>query len=271
MAEQIEEKVPVPPQSQEETMSKRDRFKKRLSEKYPDKNFDDDEDLFGQVSDDYDESDKKLSQYKDEEDKLIGMFNKDPRVGSLFSELANGGDPRMVLLRLFGKDAIEMMDDPEQQELAAKANKEYLERVAQEKNLEEQYQQNLDKSLQIADEWQKKHGLSDEEVDKTFEVLINLGSDAIVGKFSEESLDMARKAITHDSDVEMAGQKGEVKGRNERIDMKLKKKKSGDGIPSLAGKSRSASEKSSPSLGALDTISNRGSIWDSEEKRTKYN
>lgn len=271
MADENKEIPVAPPQQQGETLSKRDSFKKRLSEKYPDKNFDDDEDLFGQVNDDYDESDKKLARYKEDEDKLVGMFNKDPRIGSLFSELANGGDPRLVLLKTFGKDAIAMSDDPEQMELAAQANKEYLDRVANEKNLEEQYQKNLDTSLQTAEDWQKKNGLSDEEVDKTFEVLIKLSSDAIVGKFSEESLDMARKALTHDSDVEVAGQKGEVKGRNERIDMKLKKKKSSDGLPSLSGKSRSASDKSSPSLGALDAISNRGSIWDSEEKRTKYN
>lgn len=277
MAKDQLNKEEMVPQSQQEPQnepqpSKRDSFKKRLSEKYPGKNFDDDEELFGQIGSDYDESEKRLSKYKEDEDKLLGMFDADPRNGELLADMANGGDPRLALIRLYGEGVSDIINDPEKQEEVAAANKEYLERVAKEKSLEEEYQKNLDQSLQDVDEWQKDNGLSDEQVDEAFQFIINLASDAIVGKFSTESLDLARKAITHDTDVENASEAGEIKGRNAKIDMKLKKKGNGDGVPSLGGKSRGASQgKSSPNLGALDNIASRGSIWDSEEKRTKYN
>lgn len=253
------------------TPSKRDAFKRRLSEKYPDKNFDDEEAMFGQISDDYDSTESELNRYREDERKLTDMFNADERNAALFADFANGGDPRLTLIKLYGKDVGDMANDPEKQEEVAAANREYVERVAKEKSLEEEYKKNLDDSLQAADDWQKKNNLTDEQVDEAFQFIVQIASDAIVGKFTEESLDLARKSITHDMDVQEAGNAGEIRGRNAKIDMKLKKSKNSDGVPSLGGKSRGASKsQSSPDLGALDTIASRGSIWDSDEKRTKF-
>ena len=177
-------------------------------------------------------------------------------------------EERIALCSPHGCD---MANDPEKQEEVAAANREYVERVAKEKSLEEEYKRNLDDSLQAADDWQKKNNLTDEQVDEAFQFIVQIASDAIVGKFTEESLDLARKSITHDMDVQEAGNAGEIRGRNAKIDMKLKKSKNSDGVPSLGGKSRGASKsQSSPDLGALDAIASRGSIWDSDEKRTKF-
>lgn len=253
------------------SQSKRDAFKKRLSAKYPDKNFDDDEAMFGQISDDYDSTESELNRYREDERKLTDMFNADERNGALFADFANGGDPRLTLIRLYGQDVVDMINDPEKQDEVAEANKAYVERVAKEKALEEEYKKNLENSLQVADDWQKKNNLSDEQVDEAFQFIVQIASDAIVGKFTEDSLNLARKAITHDVDVTEAGNAGEIRGRNAKIDMKLKKRKNSDGVPSLGGKSRGASNgQSSPDLGALDVVANRGSIWDSDEKRTKF-
>ena len=41
--------------------SKRDLLKERLRSKYPEKEFSDDEEFYGQISDDFDDSDKKLN------------------------------------------------------------------------------------------------------------------------------------------------------------------------------------------------------------------
>lgn len=49
-----------------EVKSKRDLFSDRMKGKYPDKQFDDDEALFGQINDDYDDYDKRLGEYQGE-------------------------------------------------------------------------------------------------------------------------------------------------------------------------------------------------------------
>ena len=215
--------------------SKREQFGDRLKTKYPDKQFDDDEALFGQINDDYDSYDQELLGYKDREGKLSNMMSSDPRSAYFLSSWRDGEDPAVALVRQFGTDIKEAIDDPDRLEEIAAANKEYVERVAKEKELDEQYQKNLDESLKTLEQWQADNGLSDDDVDAMMEVLIGIVTDGIMGKFSTESMDMARKAINHDLDVADAEQTGEVRGRNARIDEKLRGRQKGDGTVPLDG------------------------------------
>ena len=46
-----------------QTKSRRDQLGERLKKRYPDREFADDEALFGQVNDDYDDYDNQIGQY----------------------------------------------------------------------------------------------------------------------------------------------------------------------------------------------------------------
>lgn len=216
----------------------------RLQSRYPEKDFTDDEALFGQISEDYDDYDKKLGEYKDREDKLSAMFAADPRSAYFLSDWREGGDPVLALVRQFGTDIKDAIDDPARQEEIAAANKDFVDRVAKEKELEEEYQKNLDESLQVLDQVQQEKGVSDEEIDKAMEFLVNIMRDGIVGKFSRESIEMAFKAIGHDADVAAAAHEGEVLGRNAQIEEKLRKKREGDGTAVLDGRNNAPVRKS---------------------------
>lgn len=209
----------------------------RLKSRYPDRQFDDDEATFGQISDDYDDYDAKLSKYKDHEDKLAAMMGSDPRSAHFLMSWKDGADPVVELVRQFGTDIKDAVDDPARQEEIAAANKDFVERVAKEKELEETYQKNLEKSLQGLDELQKARGLSDEEVDKAMELLIGIVKDGVMGKFDTESIEMAMKALHHDDDVAAAGHEGEVRGKNTKIRQQLRKEQQGDGTARLGGTS----------------------------------
>ncbi|MBO4786012.1 MAG: hypothetical protein J5510_02990, partial [Prevotella sp.] len=204
--------------------SKRDTFKERLSSKYPDKQFEDDEELFGQISDDYDTYDDELNGYKERESKLSDMFTSDPRSAHFLSNWRDGEDPVIGLVRQFGTDIKEALDDPDRQEEIAEANKEFVERVAKEKELEEKYQANLQESLANLEQYQADHGLSDEDIDNAMEFIIGVIGDGVMGKFTPETIDMAMKAINHDTDVEEANIEGEVRGKNAKIEEKLRKR-----------------------------------------------
>jgi hypothetical protein len=156
------------------------------------------------------------------------------------------------------------------EEIAA-ANKEYVDRVAKEQELEDEYQKNLQESLAYLDTFQKESGLSDDEVDDVMAFLVNIVKDGIMGKFTPESIDMAKKAINHDVDVEEANMEGEVRGKNARIEEKLRKNNRGDGTASLDGKNSGGTARPMPSLGALDNYSDGNqTIWErGGEKRIK--
>jgi hypothetical protein len=130
----------------------------------------------------------------------------------------------------------EIIDDPERQEEMAKANKEYVERVAKEKDLEETYQKNLSESLQTLEQMQQSEGLSDDDLDAAVGKLLQIASDAVIGKFAPETIKLMLNAINYDKDVAAAGDEGEVRGRNTKIEEKLRKPKGGDGTAVLDGK-----------------------------------
>lgn len=219
-----------------EVKTKKQLAQERLQSKYPDKVYEDDEALFAQISDDYDDYDKQIADYQQREKSLADLFTSDPRSAMFLTEWREGGDPMMALVRNFGVEIKDVIDDPEKQAEIAEANKEFVERVAKEKELEGVYKHNLAQSMEMLDKMQEQEGLTDEEVDKTMEFIIGIVQDGVLGKFSPETFAMARKAMNHDADVASAAYEGEVRGRNEKIEETLRKNKQGDGTAVLNGK-----------------------------------
>lgn len=217
------------------TNSKKDAVGGRLKKKYPDKDFADEEVLFGQINDDYDDYDNRISNYEEREKKLGDMFTSDPRSAAFLINWRDGADPIVELVRQFGSDITDAANDPERIDAIAKANKEYAERVAKDKELQEQYEKNLEASLQMLDDMEKTQGVSSGDIDAAMELLIAVTGDALVGKFAPESVQMALRAIRHDEDVQTAAENGEIRGRNAKIDMTLRKPSRGDGMPQING------------------------------------
>ena len=247
----------------QQVKSKRELMTERLQSRFPDKDFTDEESLFGTISDDYDKYDKDLSDYQEREKAFSDMFTKDPRSASFIQSWRNGDDPVLVLVRSFGTDIKDALDDPERQEEIAAANKDFVERVAKEKELEEQYQQNRAASQTTIEQLQTENNLTDEQVDEALLLLVRNATDIVMGKFTPEALDMAMKAINHDQDVALAERAGEVRGKNTKAEERLRKP-NGDGMPALNGKNGGgARPKPQRSYGALDNYGDGNkTIWE---------
>lgn len=216
--------------------SRREQHLERLRKKYPEKKFEDDEEIYGQISDDYDDYEAELEGYRGREKSLSDMFAADPRSAQFLTDMHNGNDPFVGLVRNFGVDIKDVLDDPEMQEKIAEANKEYVERVANSKKLDEEYERNMEMTLETLRQFQSERGMSDEQIDKVVELLLGIVRDGVMGKFSTETLDMACKALNYDADVAAAGEEGEIAGRNAKITENLRKSKQGDGTAPLGGK-----------------------------------
>lgn len=224
--EMVEADAPAP--------SARQRHTSRMLEKYPDLDVEDEEALWGAVGDDYDNYEKEIGRYRDNSQKLNDLFENDPRSASLVAEMARGGDPVLGLVRRYGIEIRDIVDDPAMQEEVAQANKEYLESVAKNKELEEEYRQNLDATLSTLEEIQAETGASDEDIDNAMEFLVAAAMDGVMGKFSRESIEMAMKAVGYDQAVADAAEEGEIAGRNAKIVERLRARDEGDGTQPLA-------------------------------------
>lgn len=247
-----------------EVKSNRELYTERLKTKYPEKEYADDEALFGQINEDYDKYDEELSGYKEREKSLSEMFASNPRSAAFLTDWRKGEDPIVNMIRKFGDDFKEALSDPEKQEALAAANKEYAERIAQEAKYEEEYQQNIKETLSLLEQMQQEEGLQDEDIDKAMDFLVGIMRDGILGKFSRESIEMALKAISYEADVAQADREGEVRGRNSRIEEKLRKGAKGDGTAHLGGKNGGSQVRgrSMPELGAIDESYGTQNIWE---------
>lgn len=227
--------------------SKRDSFMERMRGKYPDREFADDEEIFGQISDDYDGYDKELSGYKEREKAFSDMFTSDPRSAAFLMRWKQGGDPSVELIRLYGKEGVEAaINDPEKMEEIAAADKEYLDRVTKEEELEKLYNENLPKSLALLRRLSEEKGISDDKIDDAWELLRKIIHEGVIGIITEETFDMVFKAMSHDEDVANAGHEGEVRGKNTKINETLRKRDKGDGLAPLNGKPTGGAQRQRP-------------------------
>ncbi|MFI3293098.1 MAG: hypothetical protein SNI70_06225 [Rikenellaceae bacterium] len=253
--------------------SNRERYAERLKSKYPDKEYSDDESLFGQINDDYDDYDNQLASYQERESSLANLFASNPRSASFLIDWRNGEDPIVGLVRKFGDDFKAALEDPEKQEVLALANKEYADRISKESDYEEQYKLNISETSATIDQMVQGGEISDEDADVAMEFLIQIMKDAILGKFTRESILMATKAIKYDGDIEQADQEGEVRGRNTKIEEKLRQDSRSDGTADLQGKNGGGQSPPMPDLGALDRYDDGvKDIWErGGETRTRHN
>lgn len=220
--------------------SRRDQHLERLRNKYPEKKFEDEEEIYGTISDDYDQYEQELGGYREREKTLSDMFAADERSAQFLNDWRNGEDPVVGLVRTFGMEIKDVLDDPEMQDKISEANREYVERIAKSKQLDEEYDKNMEETLETLREFQTERGMTDEEIDSVMEFLLGVVKDGVMGKFGKATLEMACKAINHDEDVANASNEGEVAGRNSKVVEQLRKSHKGDGTAPLNGKNGQA-------------------------------
>ncbi len=232
--------------------SKRDITMERMATKYPDKSFDDDEAIFGQINDDYDDYDRRIAESQSREEAFSNMFTSNPKSARLMMEWKDGKDPVSSLIRIYGKeDLLAAIDDPSRLEAIEEANKEFADRVSKNDEYDAQYEKNLPESIKGIEAWMAETGTDENAVDGAITALSKICGDFILGVISPETISMILKAQNYDEDIEQAQQEGEVAGKNARIVEKLRKSKGGDGTVALDGKGGKAGS-SKPDLGALD-------------------
>ena len=126
----------------------------------------------------------------------------------------------------------------------------------------------------MVDEWEKKHGLESGTVDNLLAVASAIADDAFMGIVKEETLDMLLKAMNYEKDLAEAASEAEIRGKNAKIDEKLRTRKANDGTVALDGKTGTTMTPKRRNLGALDRFGGDGNktIWErGNEKRTRYN
>lgn len=225
--------------------SKRDTALERLQARHPDKSFDDDEAMYGQILDDADAREQELGGYKDREKTFSNLFTSDPRSAKFLTEWSKGKNPVIALVENFGSDFVEELKDPDKQKEIEQASKDFADRLAKSKQYDEEYDKNIEESKAMIAQLHED-GISEEDTDRALDFINGIMTDAILGKVTKESIYMALDALDHDKDVAAAEEEGKVQGKNTKINMKLRKRESGDGTANLSGKNSGGGQRRNP-------------------------
>lgn len=222
---------------EKEQVSKRKAFVEKYREAHPEDEFDDNDDeaLFDRISKGHEESTNSLNKYKEESQKLTDLFSGDPRAAGMFVAWKDGGNPIAYLLENFGDEFKDALDDPEKKEEFGKSYQKWLDKVANDKKMKEECDDNLQATFKTLEEMQKEKGWSDEESMNVFNCVYDIVMDGIYNRVKPETFEMAAKALNYDRDVEDAALTGEKKGRNAKIEAKLKDDKGTKGVPPTLG------------------------------------
>ena len=221
-----------------ETPKGRAALRSRYKTRFPDRNWDEEDDdaLADQAIADYDDMEGKLKTYEDEDAKMSKLLEDNPQSAAFLMGMANGEDFLVNLQKNFGEDIVEAMQNPDKLKELAAANKEYHEKIADAKKAEEEWEANMTTSLENLRKAQEEAGMTDEQVTEAMDKLIGVVDAYNSGNIDMETIKLFLNAINHDTDVEAAARKAEVRGRNANIEEQQRRRKANtEGIPKLGG------------------------------------
>ena len=217
--------------------SSKERLINRYKAQKPELNWDneDDNDVDEMAADELDAFDKGMKAYKERDEKLNDLFNKEPRSARIFVEWANGKDPIENLIETFGDDFTEALQSPEGKEKFKTALENWRTGKKAEEEHKKVYDKNIEETVQTIVSFANEKGIDEEEMDKIILKAHQLGSDVLDGKYSPELLEMIYRAGDYDRAVAEAKEEGRITGKNEKIKNELRTSQSKTGLPPTVG------------------------------------
>lgn len=227
-----------------------DRLRDRYAAKYPDREYSGENAEDALVADvlaeleDFDARAGEFEEGRAQAQKMVDLFNRDPRSSRYLLALASGGgNPIDYLLDIYGPDLLDALQSEEGRAKIVESNNKWLEKKAEQDAANQKRLDNYEKSIKDLVVFAEEKGLSDEQAIEILSKVTQYGFDAFDYIFSREFYQMVYDAMNYATDVERARKEGERDGRNERIEEKLKKvTKPADMPPTLSGQGAGVAE-----------------------------
>lgn len=198
----------------------RDKMKPILSERFPDRNLDDDADYESAMDEYHTSMTEELGKHKESARMMAEKFSENPVVASFLHDVFGGEDVVASLVRHFGEDVAEASNNPEKLALITEAASTRSAKMKQDAEIAAEQETNWANSLKEIEAYQTESGKSPEEMNALFDQIMTLHTNGIMGIITKEDLVKYDKMLNYDADVAEAEQIGAAQGRNENIDLK---------------------------------------------------
>lgn len=204
----------------QEVVTNKDKWNDNFSQRHADIDPSDEEAYFGAINDDYAAYDEKIKGYEEDNKRIADMLAESPALANMLVAAHNGGNPWKVLAQIGGESLIELMKNPEDEELAQNVldgMNEYAEKVKANQELEKEASENIgptiDNMLSVVD----KNGMNDEQANQMYELWESIRQDSLVNKCPVETWELLAKAVMHDENISAAETEGEMRGKNAKM------------------------------------------------------
>lgn len=235
--------------------SARERIARRLQERYPDRQFTDEEEFYDAL----DEYDNALSQHYEQmlgdQNRLCQMMCSNPKMGAFISDVADGEDVLVACVRYFGKDMLDHAGDERYMHAIRRANEEFEARNRHYMELEESMRHNVEQSARHIERFMRAKQMDEAEFDDFLDRVFHICQHVFAGDLTIDVLELLYKGLHYDTDLTCAEHAAEIKGRNERITLS-RRDIAGDHLPALPHKN------GGNETGGYRRPRRRRSIWD---------
>lgn len=200
--------------------TKREAFRRRMAEREPNLNLDDEDAYYGYMDDMVTEYDE----YRTSSDAMRKNMDHSPALAEMFmaAREEESFDPVLWMVRNKGLDLDALRDDPDYAEKVTEAHNEWLAKRAKSDEINEQAAANMPKSIEAIKAKAAEMGLTDEQVDEIVGEIYQMGNDLTLGIIPVNIFEMLAKGKTHDADVEEAREVGIAQGLETKVNDKLR-------------------------------------------------
>lgn len=200
--------------------TKREAFRRRMAEREPNLNLDDEDAYYGYM----DNMVTEYDDYRTSSDAMRKNMDHSPALAEMFmaAREEESFDPVLWMVRNKGLDLDALRDDPEYAEKVTEAHNEWLAKRAKADEINEQAAANMPKSIEAIQAKAAELGLTDEQADEIVGEIYQMGNDLTLGIIPVNIFEMLAKGKTRDADVEMAREEGIAEGLNTKVTDKLR-------------------------------------------------
>ena len=200
--------------------TKREAFRKRIADRKPDLNLDDEDAYYGYMGDMMDEYDS----YRSSAETMRKNLDKSPALTDMLTA-ARGNkdfDPVIWMVEYEGLDLDALRDDPDYLAKLTEARNKWLAKRAKKDETDKQIEANIPQSVAALQAKRDELGLSDEQASSILAEIFQMGGDLEVGIVPIRIFELMAKGMTRDADVEAAREEGVAEGLNTKVTDKLR-------------------------------------------------
>jgi hypothetical protein len=212
-------------------------FRSRIKKNHPDLKDEDEEGFYEKANEELDDLEAYRNNNQEANKALMEIFDAEPEIAEVLKDMVKGASLREALSRHFSPDELTPKEgDPDEEGWKKNSEARNSKRAEREK-YEKEKGENDEFSMKSIQEFAKENNLSNEDASGFLNQVGEALDEIYKGKISKSFLNSMFKALNHEKDVKTAETVGEIKGKNEKIDIKKEseKKPKGDGLPVMKG------------------------------------